>query len=174
MRRAGTAGPPVQAARARSSRRAACSAVAAAHAAARGRRGRRALTRMRCPRPCSEPTSGSRRSAPGLEGLCASNPASVTRGEPWAGGTGVRAPGREARSATALAGPSGPGGFHLNPCTDKEAASARKVKLGPFHVDQITGWEEMAVPSPRGGGPRGTWGPSRRAAPDPGGAARSR
>ncbi|XP_073646757.1 uncharacterized protein [Tursiops truncatus] len=65
-------------------------AAAAARAAARGRRGRRALTRMRRPRPCGEPTSGPRRFPRGCEGSGFSAPLPLP--VPPAGRRGTRAP----------------------------------------------------------------------------------
>lgn len=190
-RRAGAARPPAQAARAQCSERAACSAAAAAaaRAAARGRRGRRALTRMRRPPPLRRAhlRAAALPSGPGgFRRLGASTPACLSRGE--AGRRGAEAP----RCSGGGPGPRGGpcsrardsvcdllsravpiGGLHLNLCTDKEAIAASKIKLGPYHVEQITGWEEMKVPSPRRGGSDST-SAEHKAAPDPGGAAQER
>lgn len=65
------------------------------------------------------------------------------------------------------------GGLHLNLGADKEATAASKIKLGPFHVEQIMGWEEMKVPSPRRGGSGSTPGRAQ-AALDAGAAAGER
>nr|CAI9702135.1 unnamed protein product [Rangifer tarandus platyrhynchus] len=126
-------------------------AAAAARAAARGRRGRRALTRMRRPRPCGEPTSGPPRfpRGPGGSGSSAPlPPAGPTRGEARNPSPGARGPRARGWGCDGLGRAVRAGGLQLNLGTDKGAAAAApsEAQLGPFHVEQIAGWEEGRCP----------------------------
>lgn len=135
-----------QAAQARSTQRAACSARRPVRLRWGGCSGTAGAPRAHpdapAPSPAASPPRGRR--------------ASLRAWEVLASRRGCR-PQPDPQVAGAAWGSSRPSGLSPRPPFEpaygqKMLPQQVKIKLGPFHVEQVTGWEETEVPSPLHGG----------------------